>query len=153
VERTVKLWLAETTGPDRTVRHYLRHAVADIQFAAHPSSRLLCIFHQTHPFKVSNIPLAVAVTNRTNLPRRPPTPPHRYSYRYLLSALPRIPVCLLAELFAAGCYSSLSPDRSRIVPRQAPPDPVMDSYGVRRRDTTKGPPLRVLSLGMYPVHL
>ena len=25
---------------------------------------------------------------------------------------------------------------------------MMDSYGVRRSDTTKGPPLRILSLGM-----
>lgn len=25
----------------------------------------------------------------------------------------------------------------------------MDAYGVRRKDTTKGPPLRVLSLGMF----
>lgn len=25
----------------------------------------------------------------------------------------------------------------------------MDAYGVRRKDTTKGPPLRVLSLGKF----
>jgi hypothetical protein len=25
----------------------------------------------------------------------------------------------------------------------------MDSYGVRRMDTTKGPPLRILSLGKF----
>lgn len=29
----------------------------------------------------------------------------------------------------------------------------MDAYGVRRKDTTKGPPLRVLSLGTIFFHL
>lgn len=51
-------------------------------------------------------------------------------------------------------------DRRAVAEIPTPPAPfahrpslvdAMDPNGVRRRDTTKGPPLRVLSLGMSPV--